>query len=708
MLHMSNASLPRFTWVPFYEELAGRLIQYRGAEGQQKLITFLEQLRAAGHTITPLEDKDATGKRVLLREIDPFTFFGTFNRHISEDKRVGILERVRSHFGVKAEAPRDFLGVPVLNNMKSWFFGYLAKRTPEDVGRLWEVFVRALGDDPLADPAFGSAFDRALEVWSTNVNLTIGLFWIRPRRFLSLDNTMRAHLGLKLPKEGLSFAFYRDAVGKVQNKHTAPFYQLSLAAWEKVATGITKSEGALAADMEYWLVGAYWDSAEQPDQTERFLAEGLWENGYDDKYLDLVRQIKAGDRIAIKASGTQQNGLPFDNRGKTVSRLIIKARGVVVRNRGDGRTVEVEWEPRAAPRDWYFYTARATVWHIRKDYDLAQRLIRFTFFDELQDHAFFAARWWGASPPSLPVLPDENEDVERAEPYSVADMLAEGVFMRETDVALALRRLTHKKALILQGAPGVGKTFMARKLAYAFLEARDDARITSIQLHPSYTYEDFVRGYRPTGQAGTFALMDGPFLRLCQQAADDPDRRHVLLVDEINRGHLSQVFGELFMLLEGDKRGPRHAVTPLYRRTDGETFHVPENVYVIGTMNIADRSLALVDFALRRRFAFLTLEPQFGAQAFVTWLQERKMPPALCALIVQRMGALNNHIAEDSRLGPAFRVGHSFFCPRGEDFSLLTKDWFAEVVETEVVPLLEEYWHDAPQDLEQAVARLRA
>lgn len=269
-----------------------------------------------------------------------------------------------------------------------------------------------------------------------------------------------------------------------------------------------------------------------------------------------------------------------------------------------------------------------------------------------------------------------------------------------------MRRLTLKKNLLLQGAPGVGKTFVARRLAYALMEAKDDSRIAMVQFHPSFTYEDMVRGYRPAGASGKFDLVDGPFLQLRQRAEGDPDRDYVLIVDEINRGNVSQVFGELIMLIEADKRGKDNWVVPVYRRTEGETLHVPANLYVIGTMNIADRSLALVDYALRRRFAFVTLTPRYSDPMYRKWLEERGMVPGLSQLIIERMTALNQQISEDSQLGEAFCVGHSFFCPSGKDFSALDEQWYREIVETEIKPLLGEYWYDDPAKAKSAFEKL--
>lgn len=702
----------KFTWIPFYEQLADRLVAFRDRQGE--LLALLTDLKASGLPLSVLEDKDESGARMPLTEIDPFTFFGTFNRGITEDARIRMLERIKSVFGVPAEVPSDFSGVPVVNNQKTWFFAYRAERAPGDIDRLWDVFVHALRDEPMKSDEFGRAFERALEVRNTNLNLTIGLFWIRPRRFLSLDSRLRAHLKIVLSKEGLSFPFYRDTLARVQKETTLGFPELSLAAY--LAPKPSSTQASSGPDVNYWMVGARWDDADPPDQTKRFLEEGIWQNGHEERHADAVKQMKPGDRIAIKAPGAQKQDLPFDSHGHTVSRMVIKARGTILRNRDDGRTVEVEWEPKGPPVDWYFYTSPLHVWRLRKSNEMAQHLIQFAFADQPQNYDYYLERWLGKTPSteatSQPATDkvDGGEDdsvVDVAAAYSPADVLAEGVFLREEEVATALRRLESKKLLILQGAPGVGKTFVAKKLAYALMESRDDSRVAAVQFHPSYSYEDFVRGYRPTGEAGKFELKDGPFVRLCDRAAADPDRRYVLLIDEINRGHTSQVFGEPFMLLEADKRGRKHAVTPLYQRGE-EPFFVPENVYVIGTMNIADRSLALVDFALRRRFAFLTLEPRFGDPAFRRWLRDRKMPDSLCQLVIQRLSALNERIAADSQLGPAFRVGHSFFCPRGDDFSQLDVTWYREIIATEIVPLLEEYWYDAPDKARAAEQDLLA
>jgi 5-methylcytosine-specific restriction protein B len=282
------------------------------------------------------------------------------------------------------------------------------------------------------------------------------------------------------------------------------------------------------------------------------------------------------------------------------------------------------------------------------------------------------------------------------------------VFLSREEISEALERLESKRNIIIEGPPGVGKTFVAEKLAYALMEAADPRRVTKVQFHPSYSYEDFVRGFRPTSVAGQFELADGPFLKACASAAAEPDLRHVLIIDEINRGNTSQVFGELLMLLEADKRDMKPGITMLYPRSPEERTSVPRNLFVIGTMNRADRSLALVDYALRRRFAFISLSPRFGDPAFRKWLSDRRMSDDLVQHVIQRMNALNATIEEDRQLGPEYRIGHSFFCPRGDDFSGLSMPWFRRIVETEIVPLLEEYWYGFPEKVNAASSALMA
>ncbi|MCL4298454.1 MAG: AAA family ATPase [Anaerolineae bacterium] len=703
-----------FTWIPIYQELANELANWQNR--QEELITFLEGLRSQGYVITPLTDKDENGARFLLREIDPFTFFGVFNRSIRPEQRITILDQVKRHFSLQSGLPNDFAGVPTLNNMKSWFIPYQESRDIGDVGRLWRVFQLALEKEPLKQADFLQAFDDALKVKSTNINLTMGLFWIRPYTFLNLDQTNRTYLRIKLPASGLTAKFYSDTLQSILSKGKS-FPELSDEAWHAPkspafgSSTVKEPINRIVKENNYWLVGAYWDDRDPTDQTARFLDEGIWENGYEDRYIDDVKSMGVGDKIAIKATSIQRKGLPFDARNKTVSRMVIKAIGTIVANRNDGRTVEVEWDHNFTEKWWYFYTNRLTIWHLRTDKDykfkeLAEKLIEFVWYGKDQDYEWFCKLWWDTTAPKVDVMAGSDA---LSVPYSIEDIIASGVFLVEDDLNQFIDRLHSKKAMILQGPPGVGKTFIARKLAYAVMKEVDNKRLEMVQFHQSYSYDDFVRGYRPLpGKAGSFGLQNGVFYDFCKKAIADPDREYVFIIDEINRGNLSQIFGELLMLIEADKRGTEFALPLVYRDQDEPRFFVPSNLYLIGLMNVADRSLAMVDYALRRRFAFVTLKPQYESELFRQWLLDRSMDADLVQLIIERMSALNKEIREDPLLGENYQLGHSFFCPKGDSFAGLDKTWYQGIVRTEIVPLLQEYWFDNQKKADEAERRLLA
>jgi len=273
--------------------------------------------------------------------------------------------------------------------------------------------------------------------------------------------------------------------------------------------------------------------------------------------------------------------------------------------------------------------------------------------------------------------------------YSFSDD-ADKPFISKEDFLQTVLLLKRKKNIILQGPPGVGKTFIARKIAYEIMQEVKDASIEMVQFHQSYSYEDFIQGLRPT-QKGGFDLKDGIFYNFCQRALAHPDRPFFFIIDEINRGNLSKIFGELMMLIEADKREQKFALRLTYAEDEEDRFYVPENLFIIGTMNTADRSLAIVDYALRRRFAFVTLQPDYG-DSFQAFLSERGLTNALVEHICSSITKLNNKIKDDVNLGEGFQIGHSYFCTysKNEDES----KWWNEILHFELKPLLEEIWFD--------------
>lgn len=267
-------------------------------------------------------------------------------------------------------------------------------------------------------------------------------------------------------------------------------------------------------------------------------------------------------------------------------------------------------------------------------------------------------------------------------PYTKKDFLSE-VYMSENQYDRLSGVLLNKMNLILQGAPGVGKTFAAKRLAYSLMGEKDDSRIEFIQFHQNYSYEDFVMGYRPSGDS--YELKYGIFYQFCKKAENQPDKKFFFIIDEINRGNLSKIFGELLMLIEKDYRGTK--ATLAY---NGMPFSVPKNLYIIGMMNTADRSLAMIDYALRRRFSFFEMTPAFESKGFKEY--QHSLDSRTFDELISEIVKLNGEISRDKSLGKGFCIGHSYFC--GKTKETCTNEWMQSVVDYDILPMLSEYWFD--------------
>ncbi len=293
----------------------------------------------------------------------------------------------------------------------------------------------------------------------------------------------------------------------------------------------------------------------------------------------------------------------------------------------------------------------------------------------------------------------EHETLTENHLYSFEELEKDGVFLDITKCKKIVQLLNEKKNIILEGAPGVGKTFIAKRLCYAMMKEKDPNRILSIQFHQSYSYEDFILGYRPE-ENGSFKLKPGMFLEFCEKARNDCERPYFLIIDEINRGNISKIFGELLVLIENDKR-EKEGVNLAYQDNEKYmNFTVPKNIYIIGLMNTADRSLAMMDFALRRRFAFFTIPPLFEEENFKKYLEKVKKP--LLNKTIEKIKNLNHVIQNDEALGEGFMIGHSYFSnfkPDMNDDEVRTK--LENILEYEIGPMLKEYWYDEKDKLEE-------
>ena len=289
---------------------------------------------------------------------------------------------------------------------------------------------------------------------------------------------------------------------------------------------------------------------------------------------------------------------------------------------------------------------------------------------------------------TMPPNADNNSYIEETSgnEYSEADFLSD-IFMSKEDYNELVETLKHQKNIILCGAPGVGKTYAAKKLAYSVMGEQADERVMQVQFHQSYSYEDFIMGYRPV-ESGGFEIRTGAFYDFCQKAKEDSENDYFFIIDEINRGNLSRIFGELFMLIENSKRG--NIDLPLLYRPE-ERFTVPKNLYIIGMMNTADRSLAMLDYALRRRFAFFEMKPGFETPQFKAY--QADLGSDSLDRVISCVEELNHVIESDQSLGAGFCIGHSYFCNLGEDESEIAPK-LKVVVKHDIIPMLREYWFD--------------
>lgn len=719
----------QFTWVGFYEELADKLLAY-----QDKRSDLVEKLKSAYETIgmsLPKLDSSPTPS-----DIDPYTVFGLFNKGVSEVNRKKIIAAMAEAFDIKADQPGDFDGIPVLNNLNATFYAFVGddRRDKRDIDNLWWVFEAelALAADDCEEnrKAFVEAFDDTVTQFGLGWKLTMGLYWVRPFTFISLDSRNRWFMGDVakagttvagiVPKEkdapihgGERYLAVCDVIRSELGSEACPyadFPTLSNAAFvesERVNKEKKAAEKAVEQEAEENSLGDagvetvhYWLYApgEGASMWEDFYKRGVMGLGWFE--LGDLREYPTKEDMRLRLQVVRGDDTSQKNSAHAVWQFVhdVKPGDVIFAKQGRteilGRGVVIgDYEYNAD--DGHYPNLRKVRWtnkgHWTNDGQFATKTLT-----DVTDYTDFVEKISGYFEEDVKEVIEE-ELTSSLTPYDREQFLEEA-YMDENAYDTLVGVLRSKKNIILQGAPGVGKTFIAKRLAYSMMGVKDPERVMMVQFHQSYSYEDFIEGFRPS--ATGFDLVKGSFYTFCKRAQDDTENDYFFIIDEINRGNLSKIFGELFMLIENDKRGPKNKLQLLYSR---ELFHVPSNVYLIGMMNTADRSLAMLDYALRRRFAFFDLQPGFDSDGFASYcdgLGNAKLNDLLACVV-----RLNEEIAKDETLGEGFCVGHSYFCGmKAED---VTDAKLSAIVEYELVPMLREYWFGEPSKVREWADALR-
>lgn len=702
----------RFQWTSFYMELASALLKYKN--NRSELIGILKTIFSDAEMNFPFKEK---GKEVY-EDICPFTVFGSFNKGITNANRIALLEQFAKQFSIKATVPTEFDGIPVVMNLSAWFFAYKENRGEHDIDNLWELLEKAIAysDEASADNknAFCTAYDTVSKQKMIKWNITMGLYWVRPYTFINLDSTNRAFItdvdnmphyfttifsdiNKGIP-DGTSYLFMceqaKNALKQKEYEYHS-FPELSYCAWknnqETSDEPTTNRVDSNVKEIDYWI----YSPGDNACMWDEFYNLGIMGIGWDDvtdlKGFISKEEIKDYMKKVYDPSYSYKNNAhclwQFANEIKIGDVIFVKKGMHKIIGKG------------VVASDYIYDSARETYKHIRKvewtnkgewEHPGQAVMKTLTCISPYPDYVQRLLSLFAED-----ILEETSEQIEiKYPPYTKDDFLNK-VYMDEDTYNTLTELLEAKYNVILQGAPGVGKTFAAKRLAYSIMGQKDTSRVAMVQFHQSYSYEDFIQGYRPSKDG--FELVNGAFYKFCKEAEEDNERPYFFIIDEINRGNLSKILGELMMLIEKDKRGEK--IKLLY---SNEWFTVPKNVRIIGMMNTADRSLALMDYALRRRFAFFDFAPAFASDGFKNYLTEKNS--SKLEKLISTVELLNNAIAADESLGDGFRIGHSYFCTDDE----VTDGWLKSVVEYEVIPLIKEYWFDEPAKIRDWSSALRS
>lgn len=632
-----------------------------------------------------------------------------------DENRIKLLETIAKLFDLKSKVPTSFDSLPVLNPQNATYYRFVDERNDGDIDDLWSLFISAIEYDknPISENKenVSNYFDIVNnQKGNGNSKITMGLYWIAPNTFLNLDSRNQWFIfksgkfpskildGIESLDSKIYSADYFKIIEKVKTYLQSPeskwknFKELSFEAWKY-------SEEVNKKNQELKMVAESSALMDDENETIRYWVYAPGEGSYmwDDFYKRGVMAIgwnEIGDlslfknKSEIKEAMKKIYGpnLSYQNATHATWQFAneMKVGDIIFVKKGRSQLIG-----RGIVTSDYFYDSEAEEYnHIRT--------VNWTHHGEWSYPGKAAMKTLTDVTPYIDVVEKlknifddgTSEDVEEVEKsyssYTKEDFLND-VFMSEEEYERLRSVFVFKKNIILQGAPGVGKTYAAKRLAYSLIGEKNAERVKMVQFHQSYSYEDFIMGFRPSDIG--FELRKGTFYNFCKRAELDAVNDYFFIIDEINRGNLSKIFGELFMLLENDKRG-----ASLQLVYSDEKFSIPDNLYIIGMMNTADRSLAMLDYALRRRFAFFELQPGFDTDGFKTYqsnINNRKLDNLIACV-----KNLNYAIATDESLGEGFCIGHSYFCNLTPES--VNDQVISNIVEYELIPLLKEYWFDEP------------
>ncbi len=682
-----------YTWLPFFEEMLSLACKEYNA---QSLCNIAKEIfQDAG-----FEDTYAGGKPGPLQEMDPLTFIAYFNRNNTTENRINFCKQAKSRLNMNSDVPEDFEGIATFFPMKTWFFPRAHERTNEM--EVLGEFANQLNANRVRNESF-TAVQKIKNVGLTKLSQIMAI--CKPQQYIPLNDkvTLYAnHIG------EISVSNIRDYVRRSSESLDAygHFIGMIRQAFPGKTLPEISHEGhvymeeiesiKLEKDRRYWIIA--------PEKNAI-----LWEQWEKGNHITIgwgklgnLRDYKSQKDVqrAIKKVFQKEREPIMQGKSCYDFARVMSAGDYVLAKKGNSKLLGlgvITGDYEYWPDEDDHRNGRAVKWLKTGEWDVPTNQWDKTLTEITKSKLLKAYLKIMETPAVIPPVIKPDPELIQTKEYTLQQAMKD-LFIGEDRFLKVIDLLKHKKNIILQGAPGVGKTFIAQRLAYYLIGTEDKSRLEMIQFHQSYSYEDFIQGYRPDDNGG-FHVKEGVFYKFCRKAQKDPHSRYVFIIDEINRGNLSKIFGELMMLIESDKRDPGYAMPLTYANVNDPDFFIPPNVYFIGTMNTADRSLAMVDYALRRRFAFIELLPHF-TNHFSDFLSRKGISEETIRQIHTKMSKLNDIIRNDRKnLGPGFCIGHSFFCPNGSVGD--EKQWLDRIFEYEIKPLIDEYWFDNDDKAQQ-------